>query len=54
MRIYPLYEVPITQQQIVDPWSLRVAAARWRGRAVVGIGVTWIVLWALLRRFSLP
>ncbi|ATY84533.1 hypothetical protein CVV65_05840 [Kyrpidia spormannii] len=51
IRIHPLYEVPITQQQIVDPWSLRVAAARWRSRVVVGIGVAWVILWALLRRY---
>ncbi|ADG05025.1 hypothetical protein [Kyrpidia tusciae] len=54
IRIHPLYEVPITQQQIVDPWPLRVAAARWRVRASGGAGAVWLLLWALLRRRLIP
>ncbi|OFW82007.1 MAG: hypothetical protein A2201_01660 [Alicyclobacillus sp. RIFOXYA1_FULL_53_8] len=43
LTVPPLYEKPITEQFLVDPWSLRVSMVRYRFWFILSVTALWIV-----------
>lgn len=49
LSVVPLYDKPIAEQFLSDPWQLRVQASRYRFRFVVSFFVLWVVIGVVLK-----